>query len=195
MASLPLDYCAALYGLQNLAKLEKGEVRILLLSTNQAHPCAVSPPYVSQQRCRPCRRSTCPALWRQGKMNRLLPVYLADNCDVQVYATVRNELDKQALEGCGVPEDHIFISSRKAWTAQLLKQTEGVGVDVMLLHPESEVVEEHWQCLAPFGRYIEVNRISMPTRSVSAKTLSPNHSYMSFDLDSLTRYKPNVIQG
>ena len=30
MASLSLDFCAALYGLQSLAKLETGEVKIML---------------------------------------------------------------------------------------------------------------------------------------------------------------------
>ena len=93
-----------------------------------------------------------------------------------------------------MPDDQIIVVHNSSVSKHILKQTEGHGIDVILSHPDGERKEDYSQCLALFGRSVRVSRNDISLQSVDTKSLSPNHSLGSFDLESLARHKPNIIQ-
>ncbi|KXJ85338.1 hypothetical protein Micbo1qcDRAFT_223400 [Microdochium bolleyi] len=75
-----------------------------------------------------------------------------------VLATVGNNDKKQAVVDLGVAPEHIF-SSRDLTFAQGVKRvTGGKGVDVVVNSLAGEGLRKSWECLAPYGRFIEVGK-------------------------------------
>jgi acyl transferase domain-containing protein/NADPH:quinone reductase-like Zn-dependent oxidoreductase len=78
---------------------------------------------------------------------------------VEVYATVGSKLKKTFLmETFAIPEDHIFYSRDDGFAHDILRETNKRGVDVIFNSLSSELLRRTWQCIAPFGRFIELGK-------------------------------------
>ncbi|KAJ5287127.1 hypothetical protein N7478_002813 [Penicillium angulare] len=77
----------------------------------------------------------------------------------KIFATVSSDLKKRFLmEEYGIPEQHIFNSRDHSFADGIMRITNGKGVDVVLNSLANEALRRTWNCVAPFGRFIELGK-------------------------------------
>ena len=94
----------------------------------------------------------------------------------------------------GIPQSQIFVAGDKDIKTKVLGQTSHRGLDVILSCSNIDHSHAYWECLAPFGRVIDVggdDGIDNP--SVSISSLPRGASFSSFDLKLLRRSNPAAI--
>ncbi|KAI0480938.1 polyketide synthase [Xylariaceae sp. FL0804] len=131
-------------------------------------------------------------------------VQLARAGGAEVFATASTAEQRAFLTSaaCGLPEDHVF-SSRDLTAfgpAGLRRLTRGArGVDVVVV-PMDDVLagggggdallRASWECVAPFGRLVELPSSSSSARAVTLPSSRNNARYEQFDLLFLARHDP-----
>ncbi|CAH0056997.1 unnamed protein product [Clonostachys solani] len=93
-------------------------------------------------------------------------VGIAKLVGAEIFATVSSEEKKQLLvEKFDIPESHIF-HSRSTFFAQGIKRlTSGYGVDVVLNSLAGDSLRASWECIAPYGRFIEIGKTDILANS------------------------------
>lgn len=112
----------------------------------------------------------------------------------EVYATVGTADKKQFLmDYFKIPEDHIFFSRNGSFAKGVKKMTQGRGVDVIMNSLAGENLRLTWDCIAPWGRFVELGQrdIMINTR-LEMKPLSRNTTFSGFLLDDLFEQRPQV---
>ena len=86
-------------------------------------------------------------------------IQLAKHIGAEIFVTVGN-LEKRRLimREYQIPEDHIFNSRDTTFAKGILRMTNGRGVDVVLNSLAGEALRQTWECIAMFGRFIEVGK-------------------------------------
>ncbi|KAF2741959.1 hypothetical protein M011DRAFT_413522 [Sporormia fimetaria CBS 119925] len=83
-------------------------------------------------------------------------VQIAQWIGAEVYATVGDKTKRQLLmDKYKIPESHIFYSRDESF-AEGVKRSTGQGVDVVLNSLAGPLLEASWDCIAPFGRFIDI---------------------------------------
>ncbi|KAH8883307.1 phenolpthiocerol synthesis polyketide synthase ppsA [Thozetella sp. PMI_491] len=86
-------------------------------------------------------------------------IWLAKRAGAEVYATVGTPDKKQFLiDKFGIPEGHIFSSRDTSFASELMRATKGVGVDMVLNSLAGEFLEATFECIAPYGRFLEIGK-------------------------------------
>ena len=79
--------------------------------------------------------------------------------NADIYATVGNEDKKQVLiDVYGIKEDHIFSSRTPDFALEIRRLTQERGVDVVVNSLAGEGLRTTWECIAPFGRFLELGK-------------------------------------
>lgn len=107
-----------------------------------------------------------------------LALQIAQMVGAEVFATVGYDHKKQLLiDEYGVPADHIFYSRDTSFARGVMRTTNGSGVDVVLNSLVGESLRASWECIAPYGRMIEIGKAeinanaSLPMASFAKNTL------------------------
>jgi len=86
-------------------------------------------------------------------------VQLAQLRGAKVFATVGSQQKRDLLkELFGLLDDQIFNSRDDTFAADVLHATNGRGVDVVLNSLAVELLRQSWECIAPFGRFIDIGK-------------------------------------
>ncbi|RFU78582.1 polyketide synthase [Trichoderma arundinaceum] len=123
-------------------------------------------------------------------------IQLAQMVGAEIYATVGSADKKQLLmEVYGIPDSHIFYSRDISFGPAIREATGGDGVDVVLNSLAGDLLRETWECLAPFGRFIELGKrdITVNTRLEMAK-LEYNCTFSSVDLTLVAAERPKIME-
>ncbi|KAH0497490.1 hypothetical protein TgHK011_004790 [Trichoderma gracile] len=123
-------------------------------------------------------------------------IQLAQMIGAEIYATVGSADKKQLLmETYGIPEDRIFYSRDTSFGPAIREATGGRGVDVVINSLAGDLLRETWECLAPFGRFIELGKrdITKNTRLEMAK-LEFNCTFSSVDLTLVAAERPKIME-
>ena len=112
----------------------------------------------------------------------------------EVFATV-GTLEKKALlmDRFAIPEDHIFFSRDGSFASEVMRMTGGKGTDVIMNSLAGEALRLTWNCIAPYGRFIELGArdLTVNTRLEMANFLK-NPMFAAFNLVYLIRQKRAV---
>ncbi|KAK3172947.1 Type I Iterative PKS [Lepraria neglecta] len=122
-------------------------------------------------------------------------IQLAQMIGGEIYATVGSTEKKQLLiHTYGIPENHIFFSRDTAFGPAVREATGGGGVDVVINSLAGDLLRETWECLAPFGRFVEIGKrdITSNTRLEMAK-FEHNCSFSSVDLTLVAAERPKIM--
>ncbi|KAK7215362.1 hypothetical protein V2G26_003365 [Clonostachys chloroleuca] len=86
-------------------------------------------------------------------------INLAQMVGAEIYATVSNE-DKIKLltDTYGIPRNRIFNSRDTSLYEGVMRETNGVGVDLALNSLAGELLHTTWRCVAEFGKMIEIGK-------------------------------------
>ncbi|KAK4160344.1 hypothetical protein QBC43DRAFT_359689 [Cladorrhinum sp. PSN259] len=86
-------------------------------------------------------------------------VQVARHLGATIIATVGTEDKKELLiERYGIAPDHILSSRDTSFARGVMRLTGGRGVDVVLNSLSGEGLVASWECVAPFGRFIEIGK-------------------------------------
>ncbi|RJE22580.1 polyketide synthase [Aspergillus sclerotialis] len=122
-------------------------------------------------------------------------IRIAQKQKARIYATTASSQEKNILaEELGIPSEHIFECHNATFAADVLRVTEGEGVDVILNSLVGEdLLRASACCLAIGGRLIEINH----------KNVEANHSLpleifarnITFSVVESTRLRPKALSG
>ncbi|KAI8315598.1 Compactin diketide synthase [Colletotrichum sp. SAR11_59] len=125
-AAIPAVWSTAVYSLDHIARLQKGETVLIHSAAGGVGQAAVQ---------------------------------LALLRGAEVFATVGNEAKRQLVkELFGLHDDHIFNSRDDTFAEDVLHATRNRGVDVVLNSLGGELLRQSWECIAPFGRFIDIGK-------------------------------------
>ncbi|RYP74561.1 hypothetical protein DL769_003988 [Monosporascus sp. CRB-8-3] len=95
---------------------------------------------------------------------------------------------KLVIEAFDIPEDHVFCSRDTSFAAALKRVTHGGGVDVVLNSLAGEALQESWDCIAPFGRFVEIGKRDIEANSrLAMRNFARNTTFASVDLTIIIR--------
>ncbi|KAG9525398.1 putative polyketide synthase, partial [Aureobasidium melanogenum] len=123
-------------------------------------------------------------------------IMLAQTCGAEIFATV-GSLDKKQhiMKEYGIPEDHIFYSRDTTFGPAIRQVTGGKGVDIVLNSLGGDFLRESWDCLAPFGRFIEIGKADITKNSrLEMAQFEYNVSFASVDLTKVAAYRPKLMK-
>lgn len=96
-------------------------------------------------------------------------IQIAKIMHAEIYVTVGTREKRTLLMDLyGIPEDHFFSSRNLNFAKALMRKTEGRGVDVIVNSLAGEGLRASWECIAPYGRFIETGKKDIYAAGVSA---------------------------
>lgn len=85
-------------------------------------------------------------------------ITLARQVGATVYTTVDSTAKRSHLiRKLGIPETHVFNLTDSSFVSQVMKATDGKGIDVIINSSASDVLHDSLRCLAEFGRFVNVS--------------------------------------
>ncbi|TVY83944.1 Reducing polyketide synthase [Lachnellula suecica] len=86
-------------------------------------------------------------------------IMLCQMIGAEIFATVGTLEKKEFLVNTyNIPEDHIFSSRDNTFARGVMMVTGGKGVDVIMNSVAGDALRVTWNCIAPFGRFIELGK-------------------------------------
>lgn len=92
-------------------------------------------------------------------------IQVAAHVGAKIFATVGSIQKKRLLiERYGLDETHIFYSRDTSFADGIKRMTGGRGVDLVLNSLSGDGLIASWECVAPFGRFLEIGRRDVDSR-------------------------------
>jgi NADPH:quinone reductase-like Zn-dependent oxidoreductase len=123
-------------------------------------------------------------------------IQLAQSIGAEIYATVGSaEKKAMIMDTYDIPESHIFYSRDASFGPAIREVTQGKGVDVVINSLAGDLLRETWECLAPFGRFIEIGKrdIVSNTRLEMSK-FDYNCTFSSVDMTLVAAQRPKLME-
>jgi len=117
-------------------------------------------------------------------------IHIAKAIGAEVYATVSSKEKRKYIESIGVKPENIMNSRTLAFADELMEKTNGRGVDVVLNSLSGEAIFKSVNCLAPYGRFVEIGKTDIYRNSkLGLQPFGNNLSYFGVDVDRLFEQK------
>lgn len=122
-------------------------------------------------------------------------IMLAQLAKAEVFVTVGSKEKQQFLMSTyGVPEDRIFNSRNASFAEGIMAATRGKGVDVVLNSLAGPLLAATWNCIAPFGRFVEIGKRDLElNNSLEMGPFVRSASFASLDLITLGELRGDVV--
>ncbi|KAI0444956.1 polyketide synthase PksD [Xylaria telfairii] len=123
-----------------------------------------------------------------------LAIQVAQLVGAEVFATVGYDFKKQLLvEKYNIPADHIFYSRNTTFATGIMRMTNGAGVDLVLNSLAGESLLASWDCVAPYGRFIEIGKADIyANSSLPMSGFAKNIMFAAVDLRHIMMYKKDI---
>ncbi|KAI1378904.1 hypothetical protein F4677DRAFT_412357 [Hypoxylon crocopeplum] len=123
-----------------------------------------------------------------------MATWMAKMKGAEVFATVGSDEKRQFLKDTfSIPDDHIFNSRNTSFAQGVLRVTNGYGVDVVLNSLSGDSLRSTWECMAPFGRFVEIGKADIKANSsLPMAGFARNVSYTAADLQYIILRNPEL---
>ncbi|KAI9842656.1 MAG: Type I Iterative PKS [Sclerophora amabilis] len=123
-------------------------------------------------------------------------IQISKHIGAEIYVTVGSEEKKKLLMDLyDLPEDHIFYSRDTSFAQGVMRMTHNQGVDVILNSLAGEGLVSSWECIAPFGRFIEIGKRDIHSHgNLPMFPFAKNVSFSAIDLASMVLERPALVQ-
>ena len=113
-----------------------------------------------------------------------------------IYVTVGSAAKKIFLmETYDIPESHIFYSRNTNFADGVMRETAGQGVDVVLNSLTGHSLTATWECIAPFGRFIELGKQdAYANKPLPMQSFARSALYAAMDLVMIWEKKPPMMR-
>lgn len=125
----------------------------------------------------------------------LAAIQLARMIGAEIYTTVSSERKIEFLvREFGISRDHIFDSRSVGFEQDLLRETNGRGVDLALNALSGELLHATWRCVAKWGTMVEIGkRDLLGAAKLDMERFLANRSYRCVDIDQMCKERPEMI--
>ncbi|MCJ1393519.1 hypothetical protein MMC18_006394 [Xylographa bjoerkii] len=132
--------------------------------------------------------------WAAGGVGQAA-IQLAKLIGAEIYVTVgTTEKRDFVIKTYGIPKDHIFSSRDFTFVQGIKRMTKNRGVDVILNSMAGEGLRQSWDCLAPYGRFLEIGKRDIQTYGrLPMQPFSKNLIFAAIDLAIMTRNDPEIV--
>jgi NADPH:quinone reductase-like Zn-dependent oxidoreductase len=112
--------------------------------------------------------------------------------EAEIFCTVGNEEKVQYLMSTfGIPRNRIFNSRDSSFLPDVMRETDGCGVDLVLNSLSGELLHASWECVAEFGTMLEIGKRDLIGKGKLAMDIfEANRNYCGIDLGHLIEVKP-----
>ncbi|KAJ6027291.1 uncharacterized protein N7446_004111 [Penicillium canescens] len=112
-----------------------------------------------------------------------------------IFATVGSEEKIKYLQTeLQIPRNRIFDSHSTEFLPRLMEETDGRGADVVLNSLAGKLLHASWQCVAPFGKMIELGkRDFLGHGKLDMATFGKNRAFFGVDLHQMGSDAPELI--
>ncbi|RFU23814.1 hypothetical protein B7463_g12524, partial [Scytalidium lignicola] len=112
----------------------------------------------------------------------------------EIFCTVGTlEKKKLLMDDYGIFEDHIFTSRDASFAPAIMRKTNGRGVDVIMNSLAGDMLRITWDCIAPFGTFIELGARDYTINSrLEMSKFARNVTFASVNLVHLIRERPHL---
>ncbi|KAF2962673.1 hypothetical protein GQX73_g10900 [Xylaria multiplex] len=112
-----------------------------------------------------------------------------------VYTTVGTTSKQKLLTDLyGIPPQRIFSSRTLSFAENIKRLTNQKGVDVVLNSLAGDALVASWECIAPYGRFIEIGKKDIFSHSkLPMFQFAKNVSFSAVDVGAMTYEKPDII--
>ncbi|KAJ5291777.1 hypothetical protein N7478_001028 [Penicillium angulare] len=123
-------------------------------------------------------------------------IIIAQNIGANIFATVGSVEKKEFLiKTYGIKEEQIFFSRDLSFAKGILNATGGEGVDVALNSLSGDALQATFECIAPFGRFIELGKRDITQNSrLEMAHFHHNVSFASVDLGVVREKRPKLTR-
>jgi thioester reductase-like protein len=116
-------------------------------------------------------------------------IQVAKDIGLEIYATAGTPEKRTFLKEQGI--QHIFDSRSLDFAEEILRVTNGRGVDAVLNSLAGDFIPKNFSVLAPFGRYLEIGKVDVYNNSkIGLEALRNNISVHIIDLAQLMEHRP-----
>jgi NADPH:quinone reductase-like Zn-dependent oxidoreductase len=84
-------------------------------------------------------------------------IQIAQNIGAKIFATAGSHAKRELLtKKYGIPVQNIFSTRDLTFAKGIMRMTKGKGVDVIANSLDGEALRKTWECIADFGRFLEL---------------------------------------
>jgi NADPH:quinone reductase-like Zn-dependent oxidoreductase len=118
-------------------------------------------------------------------------IMLAQHLGAIVYTTVSTPEKRDFLmKKYRTPAGHIFSSRDSSFGSAVMAATNGRGVDVALNSLAGPLLKETWECMAPFGRFVDIGKRDFEaSKFLDMSPLTHAVSFTAVDLNLILKFK------
>ncbi|KAL9618086.1 MAG: hypothetical protein Q9160_007156 [Pyrenula sp. 1 TL-2023] len=122
-------------------------------------------------------------------------IQVAQYCGAKVFVTVGSDEKRNLLmELYNIPSDQILYSRDLSFVKGIKRLTGGKGVDVILNSLSGSSLLASWECIAPYGRFIEIGkRDILSRRNLPMFQFSSNVTFSAVDLGLAGKERPELV--
>ncbi|KAF7899503.1 hypothetical protein EAF00_003839 [Botryotinia globosa] len=123
-------------------------------------------------------------------------IQVAKLLGAEIFVTVGSKSKKNLLISLyQIPADHIFYSRNSLFVKGIKRMTDDHGgVDVILNSLSGDLLVDTWQCIAPFGRFLEIGKKDiLANGNLPMLPFSRNASFHAIDLNEAQKYRPGLL--
>jgi NADPH:quinone reductase-like Zn-dependent oxidoreductase len=126
----------------------------------------------------------------------LAAIQVCQMMGAEIFATVGNEQKKEHLvNNYGIPRTHIFSSRDSSFYEGVMRETAGVGVDLVLNSLFGELLHESWRCVARNGAFLELGKRDLVgSGKLDMRHFLDNRSYCGVDMLYLVAERPLIVR-
>ncbi|KAI1205339.1 putative polyketide synthase [Annulohypoxylon truncatum] len=124
-------------------------------------------------------------------------IQIAKYCGAQVFTTVGSPEKRELLNMLyDIPTDNILNSRDLSFASEIKRLTRGKGVDVVLNSLAGDALVASWECVASFGRFIEIGKRDIVSHNkLPMYQFAQNISFSAVDVAAIIAEKPRLIQN
>ncbi|GME26749.1 beta-ketoacyl synthase [Neofusicoccum parvum] len=121
-------------------------------------------------------------------------IQIAKSQGADVFATVSSEEKRDLLINVyGIPKDQIFSSRDLSFAKGIMRLTSNRGVDCILNSLSGEALRRSWDCIAPFGRFVEVGKRDVfANAKLNMEPFGRSATFTAVDLRSIVSLDPQT---
>ncbi len=126
--------------------------------------------------------------WGSGGVGQAA-IQLAQLIGAEIFVTVGSTEKRDLMtKTFGIQHDHIFSSRDMTFAQGIMRITGNRGVDVILNSMAGEGLRRSWECIAPFGRFVEIGKADIhASGKLTMFPFKKNVMFASLDLAFMVR--------
>ena len=122
-------------------------------------------------------------------------IQIAQMIGAEIFCTVSNQEKVDFVrQTFNIPQNRILYSRHTSFLSDILRETNGKGVDVVLNSLSGELLHASWECVAEFGTMVEIGkRDLMGHGTLSMSPFLENRTFAGVDLSQVSGEKPAIV--